>query len=58
MILYIFTQLIYSYWSTFLKNERMRDQLLPKYRIEAIQEELAGFLVNEVIHPQGEFHSR
>ena len=35
----------------------MRDQLLSKYRIEEIQEELTGFLVNEVIHPQGEFHA-
>ena len=55
--IYIFTQLIYSYWSTFFKNEHMQDQLIPKYRIEAIQEKLAGFLVNEVMIPQGEFHA-
>jgi hypothetical protein len=35
---------------------RMRDQLLPHQRVLAIQEELAGFLLDEVISEKGEFH--
>ena len=34
----------------------MRDQLLPKHRVRAIGEELAGFLMKEVIHKDGEFY--
>ena len=34
----------------------MRDDLLPKDRVRAIQEELAGFLLEEVIHRNGEYH--
>jgi hypothetical protein len=43
MILYIYTQLIYSYWSHSLKTEGMRVTLLPRERLREIQEELAGF---------------
>ena len=32
----------------------MRDQLLPFDRIRAIQEELAGFILDEVVTPGGE----
>ena len=34
----------------------MRDELLPHDRIRAIQEELAGFFVEEVIPTHGEYH--
>jgi hypothetical protein len=34
----------------------MREELLPKDRILAIQEELAGFYLKEVIPETGEFH--
>ena len=34
----------------------MRDELLPHDRIRAIQEELAGFFLDHVIHEKGEYH--
>jgi hypothetical protein len=34
----------------------MRDRLLPKDRIRALQEEMAGFLLEQVISPDGEYH--
>jgi hypothetical protein len=34
----------------------MRDELLPHDRIRAIQEELAGFFLEHVIHEKGEYH--
>jgi hypothetical protein len=34
----------------------MRDKLPPKDRIRAIQEEMAGFLLEQVISPDGEYH--
>jgi hypothetical protein len=34
----------------------MRGQLLPTARVRAIQEEIAGFLVDQVIDPKGEYH--
>ena len=34
----------------------MRDNLEIKDRVKAIQEELAGFLLEEVINPKGEFY--
>ena len=34
----------------------MRDGLLPEYRLRAIQEELAGFLLDHVIAKNGEYH--
>jgi hypothetical protein len=34
----------------------MRDELLPNDRIRAIQEELAGFFLDHVIHKDGEYH--
>jgi hypothetical protein len=34
----------------------MRDHLLATERIRAIQEEVAGFLLDEVIAPIGEYH--
>jgi len=33
----------------------MRDGLLPRERVRAIQEEIAGFLLDHVIAPTGEF---
>ena len=33
----------------------MRDKLLAQDRIEAIQEEIAGFLLDQVIDPKGEY---
>jgi hypothetical protein len=34
----------------------MRDGLLPRERVQAIQEELAGFLLEQVIDPKGEYY--
>ena len=34
----------------------MRDKLLAQDRIEAIQEEIAGFLLDQVIDPKGEYY--
>ena len=34
----------------------MRDELLPHDRIRAIQEELAGFFLQEIIAKTGEYH--
>jgi hypothetical protein len=36
----------------------LRNQLSSNERIVAIQEELAGFLLDDVISPKGEFHQR
>ena len=35
----------------------MRDELLPHDCIRAIQEELAGFFLDHVIHEKGEYHT-
>jgi hypothetical protein len=34
----------------------MRDGLLPQERMQAIQEEIAGFLLEHVIDPKGEYY--
>jgi hypothetical protein len=34
----------------------MEEYLIPKERIKAVQEQLCGFLMDEVINPKGEFH--
>ena len=34
----------------------MRKKLLPEDRIEAIQEEIAGFLLDQVINLKGEYY--
>jgi hypothetical protein len=34
----------------------MREKLLPTQRIKVIQEELAGFLLMEVLHEKGEHY--
>ena len=34
----------------------MRDKLIPEEKIMAIQEQLSGFIVEEVIDPKGEFY--
>ena len=34
----------------------MRDKLLAQDRIEAIQDEIAGFLLDQVIDPKGEYY--
>ena len=39
-----------------LKMKDMWDKLLPKNRVRAIQEEIAGFLLDQVIDPKGEYH--
>ena len=54
-LIYIYTHIIYSYWSL-LKIDDMREELLPRDRILAIQEEFAGFYLKEVIPETGEFH--
>ena len=55
-MLIISIQLI-PFWSiSFLKVDRLREKLLPVHRIWAIQEELAGFLMAEVIDKDGEHY--
>jgi hypothetical protein len=34
----------------------MRDGLLPQEHVQAIQEEIAGFLLEYVIDPKGEYY--
>ena len=34
----------------------MRDGLLSQERVQAIQEEIAGFLLEQVIDPKGEYY--
>ena len=34
----------------------MRDKLLETERVEALQEEIAGFLLDQVINPKGEYY--
>ena len=34
----------------------MQDELLPTDRVQAIQEELAGFFLDHVINKDGEYH--
>ena len=34
----------------------MRDQLIPEEKIMAIQEQLSGFIVKQVLDPKGEFY--
>ena len=36
---------------------RLKENLIEPERIRAIQEALCGFLLDEVINPNGEFHS-
>ena len=36
---------------------RLKENLIELERIRAIQEALCGFLLDEVINPNGEFHS-
>ena len=33
----------------------MRDKLIPEEKIMAIQKQLSGFIVEEVLNPKGEF---
>ena len=34
----------------------MRDKLIPEKKIMAIQEQLSGFIVQQVLNPEGEFY--
>ena len=34
----------------------MRDKLIPEKKIMAIQEQLSGFIVEQVLDPKGEFY--
>ena len=34
----------------------MRDKLIPEEKIMAIQEQLSGFIVKQVLDPKGEFY--
>ena len=53
-----FIQLIYiSILISFLKMYDMREKLLPDQRVRAIQEELAGFLLREVLDPAGHHYA-
>ena len=39
-----------------LRLHDIREELLPNDRLQALQEELAGFFMKEVIDPKGPFH--
>ena len=39
-----------------LRRSDLRDKLDPEARFRPIQEELAGFLMREVLHPKGEHY--
>ena len=39
-----------------LRLHNLWEDLLPNDLLQAIQEELAGFLINQVINPKGSFH--
>ena len=41
-----------------LRLHELREDLLPNDRLQAIQEELAAFLINQVIDPEGAFYYR
>ena len=41
-----------------LRLHDMREDLLPHDRLEAIQEELAGFLLKDVVNPKGAHYYR
>ena len=34
----------------------MRDKLIPEEKIMAIQEQLSGFIVEQILDPKGEFY--
>ena len=34
----------------------MRDKLIPEEKIMAIQEQLSGFIIEQVLDPKGEFY--
>ena len=53
--IYIYTQLMYLFWYL-LQTNYMKNQLLPQARIIAVSEELAGFLLDEVISEDGEYY--
>jgi hypothetical protein len=42
--------------SIFLKLYVMREKLLLTQRLKAIQEELVGFIMREVLHEKGEYY--
>ena len=48
------TNTIFIYFK--LKTEWLREKILQQDRIKAIQETIAGFLHDQVINPNGEFH--
>ena len=39
-----------------LRLHDIREEFIPNDRLQALQEELAGFLLKEVIDPKGPFH--
>ena len=43
-------------YMTILQIEEMSDKLIPEENIMAIQEQLSGFIVEQVIDPKGEFY--
>ena len=56
IVLIISTQLI-PFWSiSYLKVDKLREKVLEVHRIRAIQEELAGFLMAEVVDKDGEHY--
>ena len=48
----------YSYWSPSSQNEYLRQALEPEKRFAPIQEELAGFMLDQVISEDGNFYWR
>ena len=48
----------YSYWSPSSQNEYLRQALEPEKRFAPIQDELAGFMLDQVISEDGNFYWR
>ena len=52
---YLVTQLIHMHIDI-LKFREVQDKLLPAEHILALEEEIAGFLLDQVINPEGEYY--
>jgi hypothetical protein len=52
----LYTQLIYSYLILFFIDRRQAGNVLPKARLQQMQEALSEFLLMEVISEAGEYY--
>ena len=56
IVLIISIQLVPLWSISYLKVDKLREKVLEVHRIRAIQEELAGFLMAEVVDKDGEHY--